>query len=124
MIPRFLLIFTPIIIAAVGQIILKIGMNQIGAANFEKTALLNFFLKIVATPMVLFGLFLYGLSAALWLMVLSREKLSFVYPMVAFSYVVTVILSMLILKEEIPWLRWVGLGVICLGIFLIAKSSS
>lgn len=124
MIGRFLLIFVPIIIAAGGQIILKLGMNKIGAFNFSETSLLSFFSKILTTPLVLLGLSLYGLSAFLWLMVLSREKLSFVYPMVAFSYVVTVILSMLILKEQIPWLRWLGLGVICLGILLIAKSSS
>lgn len=121
---RFLLIFTPIIIAAGGQIVLKLGMNKVGMVSFSKASLLSFFSKILATPLVLFGLFLYALSAFLWLVVLSREKLSFVYPMVAFSYVVTVILSMVILKEEVPWLRLVGLGVICLGIFLIAKSSS
>lgn len=124
MLGRFLLIFVPIIIAAGGQIILKLGMNKIGAFNFSETSLLSFFSKILTTPLVLLGLSLYGLSAFLWLMVLSREKLSFVYPMVAFSYVVTVILSMVILKEEVSWLRWLGLGVICLGILLIAKSSS
>lgn len=121
---RFLLIFTPIIIAAAGQLVLKLGMNKIGGFNFAQTSLLSFFSKILTTPLVILGLFLYGLSASLWLVVLSREKLSFVYPMVAFSYVVTVILSVVILREEVPWLRWVGLGIICLGIFLIAKSSS
>lgn len=124
MILRFILIFIPIIIAAAGQIALKLGMNKIGMVDFAKIRLFTFFLKTFTTPLVLFGLFLYGLSTMLWLVVLSREKLSFVYPMVAFSYVLTVILSMVILREEVPWLRWVGLGVICLGIFLIAKSSS
>lgn len=124
MILRFILIFIPIIIAAAGQIILKLGMNKIGMVDFAKTGLFNFFLKTFTTPLVLFGLVLYAFSAILWLVVLSREKLSFVYPMVAFSYVVTVALSVVILKEEVPWLRWLGLGVICLGIILIAKSSS
>lgn len=124
MILRFLLIFIPIVIAAAGQIILKLGMNKIGVVDFAKTGLVNFFLKIFNTPLVLLGLFFYAFSAILWLVVLSREKLSFVYPLVAFSYVITVVLSVVILKEEVPWLHWLGLGVICLGIILIAKSSS
>lgn len=124
MILRFLLIFVPIIIAAAGQIVLKLGMNKIGLVQLTRASLVAFLTKVITSPLVIFGLMLYGLSAFLWLIVLSREKLSFVYPMVAFSYVVTVVLSVLILKEEINFLRWLALGVICLGIFLIAKSSS
>lgn len=123
MFTRFILIFTPIIIAAFGQIVLKLGMNKVGL-SLAKVGLINFFLKIFTTPQVLLGLFLYGVSTLFWLVILSREKLSFVYPMVAFSYVVTVILSIFILKEQVPWLRWLGLGIICVGITLIAKSSS
>ncbi|MBU1322567.1 EamA family transporter [Patescibacteria group bacterium] len=111
---RFLLIFLPIILAAAGQLILKIGMNKLGQFNLIKT---------FTHPTVLIGLLFYGASLILWLMVLSKEKLSFVYPLVAFSYVVTVILSKIILKEPIPTLRWVGLFVIIAGILIIAKTA-
>jgi len=111
---RYLLIFTPIVFAAIGQLILKIGMNRLGDFNLIKT---------FTYPMVLLGLFFYGASLILWLMVLSKEKLSFVYPLVAFSYVVTVLMSKFILKEQIPSLRWLGLGAIVIGILLIAKSA-
>ncbi len=123
MINRFLLIFTPITIAAAGQLILKIGMNNIGMIDLKKTGIINYFIKILQSPVVLIGLLFYGASALLWLIVLSKEELSFVYPLVAFSYVITVILSMFILKEAMPLLRWLGLLVICLGIFLIAKTA-
>ncbi len=111
---RFVLIFIPIILAAAGQLILKIGMNQLPKFNL---------IKVFTHPTVLLGLFFYGASLILWLMVLSKEKLSFVYPLVAFSYVVTVILSKVILKEPVPTLRWVGLFVIITGILIIAKTS-
>ncbi len=123
MINRLILIFTPIIIAAAGQLILKVGMNNIGMVDLKKIGILNYLLKIIQNPQVMIGLLFYGISALLWLIVLSKEELSLVYPMVAFSYVITVILSMLILKEAIPPLRWLGLSIICLGIFLIAKSA-
>jgi len=111
---RFVLIFVPIILAAVGQLILKIGMNKLGNFNL---------IKIFTHPTVILGLFFYGASLILWLLVLSKEKLSFVYPLVAFSYVVTVFLSKVVLHEQVPLLRWVGLGVIVMGILLVAKSS-
>ena len=111
---RFVLIFTPIIIAALGQLILKIGMNKVGQFNLIKT---------FTHPTVLLGLFFYGVSLILWLLVLSKEKLSFVYPLVAFAYVVTVFLSKVVLKETVPPLRWFGLGVIIIGILIVAKSS-
>lgn len=111
---RFVLIFIPIILAAIGQMILKIGMNKLGGFNLIKT---------FTHPIVILGLFFYGASLILWLMVLSKEKLSFVYPLVAFSYVLTVFLSKVILKEPVPTLRWLGLAVIVVGILMIAKSS-
>ena len=111
---RFVIIFIPIIIAALGQLILKIGMNQVGKFVLLKT---------FTNPLVLLGLFFYASSAVLWLFVLSREKLSFVYPLVAFSYVVTVLLSKYVLKEAVPPLRWLVLLIIIIGILTVAKSS-
>ncbi len=110
---RFVLIFIPIIIASVGQIILKSGMNRVGKFDLIKT---------FTNPLVLLGLFFYASSAVLWLMVLSKEKLSFVYPLVAASYVLTILLAKFILKEPVPTLRWLGLGIIIVGILVVARS--
>lgn len=111
---RFVLIFIPIILAAIGQLVLKTGMNQVGVFNL---------IKSFTNPMVLLGLVFYGMSLILWMLVLTKENLSFVYPLVAFSYVVTVTLSKFILHEPVPTLRWLGLGVIVIGILLVAKSA-
>ena len=115
---RFLIIFSSIGLAAGGQIILKMGMDQIGKISFNFAALVGTF----TNPLIISGLAFYGVSLILWLIVLSREQLSFVYPMVAFSYVVTTILAKLILKEDVPFLRWFGLSFILIGIILMARS--
>ena len=117
---RYLTIFTPIAIAAVGQIVLKIGMNNFPNLKFDSFKTVA---KVFSHPPVAIGFILYGVSALLWVLVLSREKLSFVYPLVAASYVITVILSKIILKEEVPNLRWLGLFIIIIGILTIAKSA-
>lgn len=123
MIARLLFIFIPVTAAAVGQMILKIGMNQVGAVQIN-SGIMQSFVRMFTNPYVIGGLGFFGLNAFLWLIVLSREKLSFAYPMVAFAYVVTILLSKYILHEDVPPLRWAGLAVIIIGILLIAKSSS
>ena len=120
---RVILILIPVTAAAIGQMILKIGITQVGEIKFSD-GLINVFWKTFSNLYVLGGLAFFGANALLWLVVLSREKLSFAYPMVAFAYIVTILLSKFILHEDIPLLRWSGLAVIIVGILMIAKSST
>ncbi len=115
---RYSLIFSSIGLAAIGQIVLKIGMAKNGEISLAFGPLFRAF----SNPFVLGGLFLYGVSLIIWLVVLSRENLSFAYPMVAFSYVLTTILAKVILKEDVSLFRWFGLSLILTGIICVAKS--
>ena len=123
MIRRILSILIPVTAAAIGQMILKVGMTQVGELKFSD-GLVNIFSRTFTNLYVLGGLAFFGVNAILWLVVLSREKLSFAYPMVAFAYIVTILLSKFVLHEDIPLLRWSGLAVIIVGILMIAKSSA
>ena len=114
---RFVLIFIPIIMSAVAQIILKLGLGNL---TVEGSAL-NFLLKALVSPGVLVGLGLYGLGAMLWLIVLSREDVSFAFPLVSFAYVLAIVLSAIFLKEHITTPRIIGSAFIILGIFTIAR---
>ena len=103
--------------------ILKIGMGQVGEIKLTEN-LWGSIVKMATNPYVVGGLAFFGVNAFLWLVVLSKEKLSFAYPMVAFAYVLTVLLSKFVLHEDVPLLRWGGLGIIIIGILMIAKSST
>lgn len=123
MFSRILFILIPVTAAAIGQMILKIGMNQVGAIRLSD-GLVNIATRVFTNLYVVGGLAFFGVNAILWLAVLSREKLSFAYPLVAFAYIVTVLLAKFVLHEQVPFLRWAGLGVIVVGILMIAKSST
>ena len=114
---RFVIIFIPIIISAIAQIILKLG---IGSATTAK-GLPAFFIKTLTSPLVILGLSLYGLGALLWLIVLSKEDVSFAFPLVSFAYVLAIILSVIFLKESIALGRVIGPIFIIIGIFIIAR---
>jgi drug/metabolite transporter (DMT)-like permease len=68
------------------------------------------------------ALIIYGLSAVSWLWVLSRAQLSFAYPVLALSFPLVVGFSSLIYGEPVTFLHWLGVGVICAGVALLART--
>ena len=79
---------------------------------------------VVTTPLVWGGLFLFGLSAIVWLGVLSRTSLSFAYPFASLTYVIIVLVDRLVLGEDVPTLRWGGVLLIIAGILAVARTST
>jgi drug/metabolite transporter (DMT)-like permease len=117
-----LLILFSISIAVAGQIILKIGINHIGVVNFSNLdALKQLFFGVIKSPLVISGLFLYVISAAIWLVVLSAVDLSFAYPFIGFTYVMVLVLSKFILKEDVNPIRWAGALIVTIGVIVISR---
>jgi len=116
------LILLSISIAVAGQILLKLGMNRIGIVSLNGFGgLWQLFSAIFKSPLVLFGLFLYVVSAVVWLVVLSSVDLSFAYPFIGSSYVFVLILSKFILKEDVNPIRWAGALVITAGVIILSR---
>lgn len=111
-------------LAAVAQLTLKHGMNgvndDLAPAKFgiDATSLR----VLVTTPWIWLGLFLFGLSAIVWLAVLSRASLSFAYPFASLTYVLILLFDRLWLSETVPALRWGGVAFIMTGIILISRT--
>jgi drug/metabolite transporter (DMT)-like permease len=116
------MILVSVTLAAVAQLTLKHGMNQVkdsfGVVNLNAESL-----KAVASQASVWaGLFLFGLSALVWLAVLSRTSLSFAYPFAALTYVLILLFDHFVLDENVPALRWGGVAFIAMGIFLISRT--
>lgn len=119
----FPLIFLSMFCGVGGQLALKMGMGQvgqIGATTLGSPAALA--LRLATTPLIVFGLALYVLGALSWMTVLSRLPLSFAYPFLALGYAVTPFLAWLLLRETVSPIRWLGIIVISLGVFLVSRS--
>ncbi len=117
-----LLILLSISIAVGGQLLLKVGINRIGIVNFGSlNALKQFFFGVIKSPLVMSGLFLYVISAAIWLIAISVVDLSFAYPFLGFTYVMVLILSKFILKEDVNPIRWIGALIITIGVVVISR---
>ena len=109
-----------ILLAVAGQMMMKKGMMAIGAFSLDQ--FIGKIIPMFTNPWVFSGFACFGLSSVFWLVVLSRLEISLVYPMVSVAYVLVGILSWYFFKENLSVMRWAGIMVILLGVFLISRS--
>jgi len=118
------IILLSVTLAALAQLTLKAGMNHVNDSLAPDTFSLNgaSLKALLAQPLVWGGLVLFGFSAIVWLVVLSRASLSFAYPFAATTYVLILLFDHFVLDEQVPALRWAGVAFIATGIFLISRT--
>lgn len=117
---NYVILAISILLAVTGQLLMKKGMMLFG--TFPASQLLYKIVPMFFNPYVFFGFAFFGLSSLFWLIVLSRLQLSFVYPMVSVAYVLVALFSMLFFKESVSLVRWSGIAVIIIGVYLISRS--
>lgn len=119
---NYLLIFLLVGIAVLAQTLLKLGMKKIGVITEIKISNLGpLILKMISNLYVPIGIFLYAMGSFLWLVLLSRLELSFLYPFGSLEYFFIFLVSYVIFKEKIKIGRIIGVIFIILGIFIISK---
>lgn len=119
---NILLILIPTVAGVIGQLMLKVGMTNMGALEISAAAIPSIIMRIATNPMIVVGLAIYMGGVFFWLLALNRLQLSYLYPFASLSYVLITIAAAVFLKEQVPSLRWAGLVVICVGVALVAKS--
>jgi len=118
------LILASVGLAALAQLTLKAGMNQVTAASGGVVTFSAASAKEMLTNVTVWGgLLLFAFSAVVWLFVLSRTSLSFAYPFAALSYLLIVTVDRFVFHETIPPLRWAGVACIMIGIVLVARTA-
>ena len=93
-----------------------------GEVNLNLGNFLSTVIQIFTRPFVILGLVLYAIGTIFWLTALSKVELSFAYPMLSLGYVLILFLSWILLGEKVSLIRFSGIALICLGLFLIVKT--
>jgi drug/metabolite transporter (DMT)-like permease len=75
----------------------------------------------LASPPVWFGIFLVAISFVSWLYVLRFIPLSIAFPLSQFVHVLIPLGSLIFLGEIISTRRWMGIALVVIGIFTVAK---
>jgi multidrug transporter EmrE-like cation transporter len=117
-----LLILVSVGLNAAAQLLLKQGTKALGLVATDASTGGTILLQAALNPWVWTGLATYVVSVALWILVLSRVEVSYAYPMVSLGYVMAAVAAKLLWNEELSLSRIIGIGVICLGVFLVSRS--
>ena len=116
----FSLLLFNVILSVLGQILLKQGMNQVGEISGSFQQMAPKLIQALMNPFVVGGIGVYGSTTLIWLVVLSRIKLSVAYPMISLGYIFSILFSWLLFKEDVPKIRVLGAFVICIGVYLVS----
>lgn len=113
------LILFVLLFALSGQVLMKKGMNRIGAITFDQPAKL---LQIAMEPLVIGGVLLMALGALVWLVILSQVDLSYALPLFGgLAYLTLPVISWVFLGEPITLSRLFGILLISGGVFLVTR---
>ena len=113
-----------IILLVSGQTMLKVGLMRIGGTNFlGGGGLWQNALKLFQTPYIILGFVVYGISAILWLDVLSKLDFSVAFPLVSLTYVFALVIGAFLFHEPVNASRILGAVLIMCGLFFIIRSN-
>lgn len=119
----FLIVLTSLC-DTINQLFLKSAINSLdSSASGGLVNIIRFVFKIILTPRVWVGFSFTVVSLCIWLFVLSKADLNFAFSVDSMHYIFIAIASRLILKEKVGNRRWLGTGLIVLGIILVTISS-
>ena len=118
----FSLVLLGVLLNAAAQLLLKAGTNSIGQFEFSMANLLPVGVRVASQPYIVAGLMCYVVSVVVWIMALSRVEVSVAYPMLSIGYVVSAIAAYYLFGESLGPVRWLGIGFIVLGVWLVARS--
>lgn len=118
----FLLILMSVLLSAIAQITLKIGMSSpLVQQSILSASSLAIFQSIITNIYIISGLTLYFASAAVWLFVLAKVDVSFAYPFVGLGFIVTMLLAYFINGEILSATKVIGTLCIAIGIAIVAQ---
>lgn len=111
-----------ILFGIVGQLLLK-KATLTKRISFDAAHLTQSIMSLALNPYLLSWIFLAGLSAALWIFVVSKLELSFAYPVsMTLSYMLILVLSWWFFDEDLSITRWIGVALMCAGLLLAYRS--
>jgi drug/metabolite transporter (DMT)-like permease len=111
-----------VLLNAFAQLWLKAATRVTGPLVASDAGLMSKALTLLAVPSLWYALTAYGLSVIVWVVGLSRVPVSQAYPLLSLGYVLNIGLAWWLFGEVPNAQRVVGVGVIIVGVVLVARS--
>ena len=120
----YLLIAVMVIAGPLGNVLLGKGMKHVGEpAIWPPIELLHTASKIFTSASIWMGIGSLITFFVAYMLVLSWADYSFVQPASSLAYGIVALLGYLMLGERVSPLRWAGIAIICLGVFVVGRTN-
>lgn len=114
------LVLLSVLLNASAQVLLRWGARS--AADAADSSVFGTIAAIASEPAILAGMACYGISIAIWLVVLRDAEVSFAYPFLSLGFVVVAIAGWALLGESLTATRVTGIATIVVGVLVLARS--
>jgi multidrug transporter EmrE-like cation transporter len=115
-------LLTGVLLNAGAQLLLKAGTNVMGVITLTRDNWLDTVLRMATQIPFVLGALCYVLSLFVWILGLSRVPVSVAYPLLSVGYIINAIAAHYLFGEAVTMTRWLGIGFIVVGVWLVAKS--
>lgn len=116
------LVMTGVLLNALAQSLLKLGTNRLGG-EITFTNAPELLLRTLTMWPFLLGFACYAVSLVVWIAALSRVPVTVAFPMLSIGYVVNALIARFWLGETLASSGWLGIALICAGVWLIARQT-
>jgi drug/metabolite transporter (DMT)-like permease len=118
----FSFLLTGVLLNAGAQLLLKAGTNVLGVITLTTDNWPAQFGRMALEPHIVGGLACYAVSVIVWIIGLSRVPVSIAYPLLSLGYIINAVAAHYLLGETVTLSRWLGIGFIVIGVWLVARS--
>ena len=115
-------LFCGVLLNALAQIALKAATRVSGPLIATDARVWQRALDLLVVPSLWYAVGAYALSIIVWLVGLSRVPVNQAYPLLSLGYVINIGLAWWLLGEIPNAQRVAGIGVIVVGVVLVARS--
>jgi drug/metabolite transporter (DMT)-like permease len=119
----YVLLLIMVVFGPIGDVLLRQGMKRIGAVStWEPVGLFHFFVRAFSSGTIWLGIGSLIIFFVSYMLVLTWAEFSYVQPASTLAYGVVAFMGWLLLRESISPVHWAGVGVICLGVFIVGHT--
>jgi uncharacterized membrane protein len=119
-IKTFVSILIMVVLGPLGDVLLRMGMRDIAVPTTWMASAAH----VASSGTIWLGIACLMAYIFAEMLVLSWADYSYVQPVAASAYGVAAVLGRLMLGENVSSLRWLGIGIICIGVFLVGRTPS
>jgi drug/metabolite transporter (DMT)-like permease len=112
------------LLAIAGEVLIAGAMRQLGDLDIirARAGLSGAIKAVLTSPIFLAGAFCMAINFFAMLYTLSHVDLTLAMPGIAsFTYVGNAVAARLFLRENVDRRRWLAVGFVCVGVFLLTK---